>query len=706
MKKQSLETYPYYNLLDPLLDALGWKGDEQELFNALPFRFGGFNTDEFISVMTSLGFILDFKNAHFDSVEIEKFPFVFFNQENTYLVIKKVGKKYLYFDSQEERYLERDINEISGTFIYFSTKNPLDITLKDQSKNWFPLLLKRFKVPFLVVTLTSLTLSLLYLIAPLFVMLIYSQISIANVSTNLWMLSVGILLYIGALVFFRMIRSYTLGSITSRLSFILNQEVFRRLLYLPPHISESGSVGRQLAKLKDFNTIVDFFSGPGFVAIFELPFVLILLVVMYLIGGTIALIPFFALILFVLLGFYYFPLVRKFSESNQRLGAQKNEFLLETFTKVNSIKNYALQDMWLNKFSEIHEKHIEASLVSGQLNTNINTISSTVISLAALGTIGVGVNNVVNGEMNSGALLASIMILWKVLNPLRTLFSLSVQLHRLRSSISQINSFMNLVQEENQKDSFVYYNSLKWKIEFHQVTVRYAQNAFPSLLGLNFKIEANDHLVIYGHGGSGKTSIIKLLTAMIQPQSGRVIIDDMNLKQINPIKLRCQTSFCPESGSFFDETIMDYFELANPEMKEVELKEMLSELGILHTIENLPKGFDTVLDETNEELFSFSLLKKINLAKTFLSEENILIIDSIELDLGPQDREVVIEMINRLKGRKTIIITTEEKSFFKIADKVLWLDRGKTKLFGPADKVVPLMEKELRGEGDKSGKIA
>lgn len=706
MKKQTLETFPYYNLLDPLLDSLGWKGDEQELFNALPFRFGQFSVDEFISVMTSLGFILDFKNGNFHRNEIDRYPFVYFTNDKTLLVIKEVGNKFLYFDSNEEKYLERDIDPIPGTYVFFSTKNPLDVTLKDQSKNWFPILLKRFKIPFLVVTMTSFALSLLYLVAPLFVMLIYSQISIANVSTNLWILSIGILLYVGALVFFRMIRSYTLGSITSRLSFILNQEVFRRLLYLPPHISESGSVGRQLAKLKDFNTIVDFFSGPGFVAIFELPFVLILLVVMYAIGGSVAFIPFVALILFALLGFYYFPLVKKFSESNQRLGSQKNEYLLETFTKVNSIKNYALQDMWLSKFYEIHEKHIESSLVSGDLNNSINTISGTVISLAALGTIGVGVNNVVNGEMNSGALLASIMILWKVLNPLRTLFSLSVQLHRLKTSISQVNSFMNLVQEETQKDSFVYYNALKGKIEFHQVTVRYAQNAFPSLLGLNFKIDAFEHLIVYGHGGSGKTSIIKLLTAMTQPQSGRVIVDDMNLKQINPIKLRSQISFCPEIGSFFDETIMDYFELANPESKEHEIKEILDELGVLQQIENLPSGFDTVLDENNEELFDFSLLKKINLAKTLLSEENILIIDSIELDLSREDKNVLKKLMRKLKGKKTIIVTTEEKTFFEVADKILWLDRGKTKLFGPAQMVVPLMEKQLKGEESSNGKIA
>lgn len=705
MKKEILESFPYYNVLDPLLDALGWKGEEQELYNALPFKYAHFNTDEFISVLTSLGFILEFDNNSLEENNIQRYPCVFFNQKEVLLIIKKIGDKYLYFDPKEEKYYERVLEVRSGTFVYFSTQNPLELTLKDKSKNWFPLLMKRFKVPFLVIGITSFALSILYLIAPLFVMLIYSQISIAGVTTNMLMLSIGILIYVLALVFFRVIRSYTLGSISTRLSFILNQEVFRRLLYLPPQISESGSVGRQLSKLKDFNSIVDFFNGPGFVSLFELPFVFILLLVMYLIGGSIALVPLCALAVFILLGFYYFPIVKKFSDSNQNLSSQKNEFMLETFTKVNSIKNYSLQEMWLNKFFEIHEKHIESTLVSSSLNTSINIVSNAVISLSALATIGIGVNNVLNEEMQAGALLASILILWKVLNPLRTLFSLSVQLHRLKSSITQINNFMNLIQEENLKDSFIYYNSLKGKIEFNQVSVRYAQNSFPSLLGVNFKINEFDDLVIFGHEGSGKTSVIKLLMGLVPSQSGRVLIDDMNLKQINPIKLRHQIAYCPEQGCFFEERIIDYFHLANPDIKDEALNQLMDDLGIYHIIQGLPNGIETVINESDNEMFSFNLLRKLNFIHTIISDSNIWVFDTIERDFTEKDKKAVLEILEMYKTKKTIVITTEDPSFLSFASKILWLDRGKTKVFGPSDITLPIIEKKLNGENEH-GKTA
>ncbi|MGB0454009.1 MAG: peptidase domain-containing ABC transporter [Bacteriovoracaceae bacterium] len=694
--REELNKHEYYQLIGPLLDSLGWKGREQDIYRALPYSFKDFGIDELISTISSLGFILKFQNVHLTNETVGTLPCIFFNENRCFLIIRKVGKNFLYFDPRAGVYLERKLDESEGSFITFSKKSHYEVTVKDKSRNWFQILLKRFKKPFLVVFLTSFALSILYLISPLFVMLVYKQIAIANVQTNFALLSVGILIYTLALVFFRMIRSYTLSSITSRLSFILNQEIFKRLLYLPLKISETGTVGKQLSKFRDFYNVVDFFSGPGFVALFEIPFILIFLGVMYLIGGSIAVIPLMAIIFFIILGLYYLPVVKKFSNSHQELSTKKSEFLLETFTKVNSIKSYSLQEMWLRKFSELQKAHISSSSKSNIINSNINTLSNSVISIAALSTIGFGVTKVLDGEMGSGALLASILILWKILNPLRTLFSLSVQLHKLKTNIMQINNFMNLTQEERHKDSFVYYNTLKGKISFQQVSVRYVQSSFPSVLGVNFEIERNDLLVIYGHEGSGKTSILKLLMGLVQPQAGRVMIDDLNLKQINPIKLRDQIAYCAQYASFFNESLRTFFQLESPDASEDEIFKYLEILGIKQEILDLEDGLDTVVDETDQRKFSYSFLRKINVIKTLISDAKILIFDNLETDLSIQDRTKVSNLISTQKNKKTIIITTEEQYFFEIADKILWLDRGKTKIFGPRQITNDYISKQMQ----------
>lgn len=680
---------PIFNCALPFLDALGWKGDDKHFYDSLPYLGTDFSVNDFVDVLTTLQFKPKFHKGRLGDLNIT-YPCIFFNDDLNILIYRKTDDGFLIYDGAKNKFSHEKIEEQDGVFIFVDRIEEDEFTLYDVQGAWVQELIARFKRPFLKVAGLSFILSILSLAVPLFVIVVYNQISIQNSDTSFSLLALGITLYVVALFGFTFIRSYILSTISTRVESIINRQVFKRLINLPSQATSSASIGSQMSRFKDFGTIVDFLSGRGLIALFDLPFISILLAVLFILGGTIAFIPLGTIVIFVLLALYYTPIVRKFGEQSAKIKNKKNEYLIETFTKTNSIIDFSLQNTWLKKFSLIHKEELKSGRNISIVNSSIVHISNGVISLAALLTIGLGVVKVIEREMSAGGLIAYILMLWKIFQPLKTIFSLTAQINRLKSSVVQLNKFMSLELESKFGKNDYYLRRLKGNISFSQVSVRYAQSTSPVLLGIDFDIRANETLVIVGHQNSGKSSILKMILSLHPPQTGRILIDDKNINQISPDKLRDQIAFCPREPIFFNETIMNSFLSVNPKLTEEEIWDMFSELGIKKDLESLPKKLDTVLDENIFTKLSTGVLKGLTLARAFMKDSSILVCDDLDRNLSSRNADMIKKYLSSQKGKKTMIITTDGYDFFPIADKILWLDKGRVKMFGPKNKIEKL----------------
>jgi len=677
---------PLARCLVSLLDALGWRGDHGHLAEALPCDPDEMDLVEFLNTMANLNFEGHGIDIRLDRFDDRLLPGLFVGDEGgVKVLVKSGGDEILAYDGTTARYTQIPRRREEGTIFIFKMVESENLSLLQSQPYWFARVLARFRKLFVNSLVLSLILSLLALLSPLFIMSIYGHMTVAGSVSSYVFWGVGITIFIIANAGFRLLRSYLMGFISVRLGNIVGNQVLRRLLYLPPSFTETASLGAQVARIKDFETVRDFFAGPAATALLDMPFILLLMVGMVVIGGNVAYVPLAAILLFVLFSLGIGQIVKRVNVQSARAGSQKQEFILETLTNLRAVKYAGNRQRWLERYRTLSADAAMNSYNSAKINAVINAVSHILVSLAGIATVGVGATNVMAGRMSMGALMACVFLVWRILAPLRTGFVVITQIDRIRKSIVQLNRFMAIPLENKPETAMTLSRSVAGRISFSQVAMRYSSDAFPALIGVSFEIEQGESLAIVGHDGAGKSTVLKLILGMYVPQAGRILVDDMNVRQMDLIMLRRAIAYAPEANHLFHATIAENLRLANPAAADEELHQAAGKAGLLPAIQALPDQFETNIDASTSSQFTSDFAKRLTLARVFLKKSSLWLLD--EPGKGLSSGTWLIEELEKLKGLTTVVMVTQSQELIDLADKMLWLDRGRVRMFGPSRSV-------------------
>ncbi|MFT5370226.1 MAG: ATP-binding cassette subfamily C protein LapB, partial [Candidatus Latescibacterota bacterium] len=555
-------THPLSQCLRPLLEALEWQGTESEMVQALPSNLDDMTPVAFLNVMAQLGFRVQEFESKISRLHPSLLPCLVIDpSDRCFILHHDENDPILVFDGESACYLDPSQWPDTGQVYVFTPIGRDDVSLLERQQKWFAQLLARFRKLFISNLLLSFVISLLSLASPIFIMAIYKQMAMASPNRVFISWLLGSSIYIVAHTGFRFLRTYLMEFSSVRMANIVSNQVMRQLLYLPPSYTETVSIGPQLARIRDFETVRNFFAGPAAAALFDLPFIIFLIAGVVVIGGAVAYVPFVSVLLFIMFGFGIIQFSNRSNVQKSKAGSQKQEFLLEMLSGLVAVKYTGSRERWRKRYQTLSADAALNAYDTTKIQTLVSTVSQVIITCALIATIGVSTHRVLNGDMSTGALLACIFLVSRILAPLRTGFFVLIQLDRIRQSIRQIDRFMALPQERRSGISPFFSGGLVGKISFSQVGLRYSPDAFPALVGVSFDLEKGEILSIVGHEGSGATSILKLILGMYVPQIGRVLIDDMNIRQLDPITLRSSIAYVPEVGHLFQGTIAENFRL-------------------------------------------------------------------------------------------------------------------------------------------------
>lgn len=679
---------PYTACLTPLLDAMGWRGSLFHVSEAMPHMNQRLDLSDFMNIMANLKFGSRSMKIAFNRIDHRIMPCLFVDKCGLpQVLIKCDGDDYLVYDGQERAYKQRKGSKEEGTVYSFSLSDPTGLSLHQKQSNWFQKMLKRFNKTLRQAVMVTFFLALLALITPLFVMTIYDQMPFFEDGKTLIYIVVGVLVFILSDFGLRVIRSGLFSFLGARLGNIVGNEVFRRILYLPPANTESASIGSQASRIRDFDSVREFFSGNAVVALFEIPFIILLILTMMFLGGTVAIVPIVAIALFIIVALVFLPLVRRANERTSKISALKQELVMEIMTKMRAIKYSGVPALWAERYRAISAESAVSSYQAAQLSSALNVLTNALIMGAGVATIVVGVQNVIAGTMTMGALIASMILVWRVLAPLRAGFVVMLQVERIGKSIGQVNRLMNLETENRSEAVLAGPRSIKGQLEFSRVSMRYMPEAQPTLLGVTFDVEPGEFLIITGHDGAGKSTLLKLAMGMYSPQAGRITLDSVAIRQIEPIVLRRDVGYAPQISQFFYGTIAQNLFIANLGVGMQPIREACEKTGLWEDILSMDEGFETRIGDQHSSRMPPSFWHKLNLARALLQGGSMLFLDEV-LDHPGRDNRILFEnLIKDLKGLKTTILVTKNPEYFPMADKILWMEKGRVRKFGPADDV-------------------
>lgn len=686
-------TSEFARSLLPLLDALGWKGSNIDLVEALVDQANIMDEDGLIETFANLKYKSFVINARSAAIEKRVLPCLFIKKNNIYCVVGKEDDYFTIYNTKEGLYQKIKNLGFGRKILVFSPLDSIDFNLTNPQKGWFSHLLLRFKKEFSYVIGISLLLTLVAFITPLFIMLIYSQIGAAENGQILMYLGLAVFVFLLAGSGFKYLRSYLLSYTSSRIGALVSNELFRRILYLPPKYIEMASVQSQLNRIRDFESIKDFFSGSALTSLIDIPLSMIMMIGLIFIGGTVVFVPLLAYALMLTGGFIVYGIYQRINHRNIGQFNKKNKLQNDMLENMTDIRMTGNKKRWFDEYDKSTAESLHGSHESAKFLLIVNAMSQAVVNITLILSIYVCVVRVMHGQMDGGALFSSFIIISRILAPLRSGFSTISQFSKVKKSINQLNNFMGLKIEARPGTIITLHKHLEGDIEFKNIFLKYGQEVIPPLANINYLQKKNTIAVVTGHGGCGKSSFLKLLLGMYTPLSGMITVDNMNLMQVDKLRLRKSIAYLPAEPYSFQGSILFNLYLSKPDAAFSEIEDVLKRVGIYNQILELPESLNTAIRELPEQMKNDRFIKKINFAMMLLRKSPICLIDEIEVGADPSDYAMFFENIKELKNSSTVILTTTKQFFFNLADDILWLDAGHIQEYGPAASVIAKYQK-------------
>lgn len=686
--------------LQPLIRALGWKGDPRHVAEAVPHLKGTLDVTGFLNVMGNLNYGCRWTEIRLDGIDARMVPCLFVPKGRPAVVVLGTESGSLRIvDGGTGRVTESAPPAWQGTAYFFTPVEERETGPKAADKGWFWTTIRRFRGLVYQLLGVSLVLNLLTLATPLFVMAIYDRVIPTGSMPTLTYFGAGVLIAMASDLMLRTVRARVLAFVGARLDIILGSAVFKQILLLPPSLTEGSTIGAQVARLKSFEAVRDVFTGPIALILLEFPFVVIFIVAIAVLGGPIAAIPVLMIGLFALLGLVMVPMVRSAVGDTAKATSKKQEFVIETLSQMRAIKYNGAEAVWLERFRDLSAKCAMDGFRSAQVASLISTLSHVLMVAAGVATIGFGVVRVIGGDMTLGALVAAMILVWRVLAPLQTGFLVINKLSQVRSSIRQLNSLMAMRPERAPGAVPAPLRNIRGRVSFSRVSFRYSADADPAIVGATFDIEPGEVVAVVGANAAGKSTLLKLLLGMHAPQAGSILIDNRDIRQVDPLELRHAIGYVPQNCRFFYGTIAQNLRLANPLATDEDLRWAAERAGVLDDILGLEQGsgqwrrsgFDVRIGDSSSRQLPASLQQRLNLARAYVKRAPIVLFDEPGAGLDYVSDQKFIESVGQLKGAATVLVVTHRPSHVRAADKVIWLAGGQVMAAGPAKDVIKRM---------------
>lgn len=681
--------------LVPLLTALDWNGTERALRESLPHFAQISSGVMFCQVMTHLNYENSMIKVRLGDIDSRLLPCLFVADSGAVHVVRSIDEeKVEIFSGDHNKELIIPVTEQKDFFAQGHAYLFNEIKAEDMpghiGRNWLRSTYEKNKTLIYSALALSLALNLLAMATPLFVMSVYNRVIGAASISMLVEFFIGIAIALAGTVIIQKMRAKFLAVIGARFDQRIGNGIFEKLLYIAPIYTETASVGSQVARIKDFDRLREFISGPMLTVLFDTPFIVVTLAIIAILGGSLVIIPIVLMAVYFILGFIFKKISKRLAMDSSNAGAKRQEYLLETINKMRALKYTSAEDEWYERFRELSAKTTFCNFRISVVSAIESSLSDAIMIIAGLLVVSFGAVKVIDGTIGVGAIVAIMMLIWRVLAPLKTFFSVMPRIQQVINSMQQINRLMKIPPETATADlANVHRRHFVGGITFNRVSFRYQATLEPALMGVSFKIAPSEVVGVIGRNGSGKSTILKLLMTLYQPQAGGVQIDNRDIRQLNPIELRQSIGYLPQTPQLFYGTIAANLRMSEPSATDEELRDAARTAGILDDIERLPEGFNTQIRDFSDSNLASSFQQGLCLTRAFLKKSSILLLDEPGNVLDWEADQHLMRVIDQLRGHVTVVMVTHRPSHLKKVDKVLFLEQGQLALQGTPEEVLP-----------------
>src|SRR6266487_2326858 len=537
------------------------------------------------------------------------------------------------------------------------------------------------------VLVASFFLQVFALVSPLFFQIVIDKVLVHRSMSTLDVLIIGLVaigLFESVLA---ILRTYLFAHTTNRIDVELGARLFRHLLALPIAYFQVRRVGDSVARVRELENIRNFLTGSALTLVIDLLFTFVFLGVMLLYSPLLTWIVLASFPFYIGISALATPLFRRRLDEKFQRGAQNQAFLVESVTGVETLKAMAVEPQMQRRWEEQLAGYVSASFRVIALGNTASQTVQMINKLVVAATLYFGARLVIGGDLTVGELVAFNMLAGRVSTPVLRLAQIWQDFHQARLSVARLGDILNTPAEPTFNPGRARLPAIRGNIKFDHVTFRYRIDGPEVLHDVSFDVPAGQMVGIVGPSGSGKSTFAKLVQRLYVPESGRVLVDGMDLAMADPAWLRRQIGVVLQENVLFNRSVRENIALADPAMPIERVIAAARLAGAHEFILELAEGYDTVVGERGSTL-SGGQRQRIAIARALITDPRILIFDEATSALDYESERIIQQNMKQIAKERTVLVIAHRLSTVRATDRIVTLERGRLVEDGTHDALI------------------
>ena len=634
-----------------------------------------------VSALRHVGFEASYGAMTLKKIRASHCPAIGFLKNGEAVVISDVkadgSVNFLRFDDNAVREDVRALKRLGDDFepyLILARRVPSEARTKGKN-DWFWGSLSQGKWLYGQVLVAAAITNFLGLSTSLFIMVVYDRVVPNEAIESLIALTIGVLIALLFDFIIKTLRAQFVDKAGKRADARMSRLIFDKILNMRLDNRRQKS-GAMASIVREFDTLREFFTSATLVAVVDLPFIFLFIWVISLIAGPLALVPLIAVPLVILSGLVIQPFLARIAEGSMKTNMSKQSVLVETLNGLETVQATGSGRLMRRRFEEASDAQSDLGLKNRMLSQFAINSAASVQQLAQIATIFYGVFLIQDGIITMGAMIAAVILGGRTLAPLSQLASAMSRANGARQAYRSLSAVMN--DDDGLSDatrSRLSRPELRGSIELKNVTYSFPGSDSAIIRDLSLKIPAGQKIAIVGRMGSGKSTMSRLISGLIEPSEGSVLIDGVDLRQIDKSDVRRNVGVMLQDTWLFSGTVKENLQMGFYEYDDAHILNVAKLSGVDDFVASHPQGYDMELRERGEGL-SGGQRQSINLARALLHDPNLLVLDEPTSSMDTATEKAVIGRLKAWAGNRTLIMVTHRNTLLELADRVLVMDQG------------------------------
>lgn len=559
--------------------------------------------------------------------------------------------------------------------------------MKGAAFDWFWGNLWRFRHFYVESMLATVMANILALASVFFAMNVYDRVVPTQAYASLWTLAIGTLVAVLLEYAMRWLKARLVDWGGKRADLAINATLLREIMSIRLE-HRPQSIGIFASSMKDFEALRDFFSSASLVVLTDLPFVVLFVALIAVVGGPLAWVPALAVPVVLLLALWVQRPLMTAMRENMKEAGDKQSVLVEAVMNLELLKAQNAQSYLQRRWEQSNLAAADSYRQIRSLSNAVTGFISTLAQLTTLVMVVWGVYLIHANQLTLGGLIACVILLGRAISPLGSVMGLASRFQQARTALETLDGLIKRPRDREVGKRYVVPEQIHGKIEVMELEFAYpGESRVPVMRRLNLSVQAGSRVALLGRVGSGKSTLIRLMAGLYDPLGGSVRIDGIDGRQLDPDELRARIGYVSQDPQLFMGTLRENLLLSDSWISDAKIVQVLQALDLYNMVAAHPKGLDMPLTEAGGGL-SGGQRQLLTLARLMLRDPVIVFMDEPTANMDQSTEIRVIAVLGQWLQGRTLVLSTHRTQLLEWVDRIAVIDSGQCLLEGPRGEMI------------------